>query len=43
MAAKESADDKTFRFRNDLLWTGMGGNYFLWAKMFNPRIILCAK
>ena len=34
MAAKESADDKTFRFRNDLLWTGMGGNYFLWAKMF---------
>ena len=28
MAAKE------FRFRIDLLWTGLGENYFLWAKVF---------
>ena len=34
MAAKESTDDKMFRFRNNLLWTGLGGNHFLWVKIF---------
>ena len=34
MAAKEWTGDKTVRFRNDLLWTGLGGNYFLWSKTF---------
>ena len=29
MAAKEYIDDKMFRFRNDLLWTGMGENNLL--------------
>ena len=28
-------DDKTFPFRNDLLWTGLGENEFLWAKHVN--------
>ena len=32
MAAKEWTNDKTFRFRNCLLWTGLGRNYFLRAK-----------
>ena len=34
MAAKEWTDDKTFRFRNDLLWAGPGGDYVLWGKAF---------
>ena len=34
MAAKDWTDDKTFQFRNDLLWTGLRDNYFLWAKTF---------
>ena len=34
MAAKEWTDDKTFRFRNDLLWAGLGRNYFLCVKTF---------
>ena len=34
MTAKEWTDDKTFRFRNDLLCTGLGENYFLWKKHF---------
>ena len=34
MAAKEWTDDKTFRFRNDLLWAGPGGDNVLWAKAF---------
>ena len=33
MAAKEWSDNETFLFRNNL-WTGLGGNYFLWAKTF---------
>ena len=33
IAAKERTDHKTFQFRNDILWTGLG-NYFLWAKTF---------
>ena len=32
MAAKEWTDDKTFQFRKDLLWAGLGGNYFIGAK-----------
>ena len=34
---KVVAKDSTgwmFQFRNDLLWTRLGGNYFLWAKGF---------
>ena len=27
-------DNKIFRFRNDLLWTELGGNYFLCTKTF---------
>ena len=34
MAAKEWTDSKTFWFRNNLLWTGLGENYFLWVKTF---------
>ena len=34
MAAMVSTDNKTFQFRNDLLWTGLGEKYFLWAKAF---------
>ena len=34
MAAKVWTDNKTFQFRNDLLWTGLGEKYFLWAKAF---------
>ena len=34
MAAKEWTEDKIFLLRNDLLWTGLGGNAFLWAKIF---------
>ena len=37
MTVKEMTDDKTFGFRNDLLWTGLGGNYFLWAKTFSRK------
>ena len=33
MAAREWSDNETFLFRN-VLWTGLGGNYFLWAKTF---------
>ena len=33
MAAKEWSDNETFLFRN-VLWTGLGGNFFLWAKTF---------
>ena len=33
MAAKEWSDNETFQFRN-VLWTGLGGNFFLWAKTF---------
>ena len=29
MAAKEWTGNKMFRFRIDLLWTRLGGNYFL--------------
>ena len=29
---KEWTDNKTFQFRNDLLWTGLQGNYLLWTK-----------
>ena len=32
MAAKKWTDNKMFRFKNDILWTGLGGNDFLWAK-----------
>ena len=32
MGAKEQNVD--ILFRNYLLWTGLGGNYFLWAKTF---------
>ena len=35
MAAKKWTDIKTFQFRNDLLWTGLEGNYFLWTKTFS--------
>ena len=34
MATKQLNDDKMFRFRNNLLWTGLRGNYFLWTKTF---------
>ena len=34
MTANEWTDDKTFRLRNDLLWTGLGEKYFLWVKAF---------
>ena len=34
MAAKEWTDHKMFKFRNDLLWTGLGGKYFICAKTF---------
>ena len=34
VAAMESTDNEMFRFRNNLLWTGMGGNYLLWVKIF---------
>ena len=43
MAAKEWTDRRMFQFRNDLLWTGLGGNYFPWAKIFQENIIVCAK
>ena len=33
MAAREWSDNETFLFRN-VLWTGLGGNYFLWTKTF---------
>ena len=38
MAVRGWTDDKTFRFRNDLLWTGLGEKYFIWAEA-----IACAK
>ena len=31
MTAKERTDNKTFQFIIYPLWTGLGGNYFLWA------------
>ena len=34
MPAMESTDDKTFWFRNDLLCTGLGEKYLIWAKAF---------
>ena len=34
MTVKERTDDKTFGFRNNLLWTGLEGNYFFLAKTF---------
>ena len=37
MAAKEWTDDKVFQFRNNLLWIGLGGKYFLWAKAFQGK------
>ena len=33
-AAKEWTDNKTFRFRIYLLWTGLGGNYLYGQKHF---------
>ena len=30
--AKEWTENTKFRFRNDLIWTELGGNYLLWAK-----------
>lgn len=34
MAAQEWTGDRTFQFRNDTLWTRLGGNQFLWAETF---------
>ena len=34
MATKKWTEYKTFRFRFDILRIGLGGNYFLWAKIF---------
>lgn len=34
MVPKERTGHKTFQFRNDLNWTGLGENYFLCAKAF---------
>ena len=44
MAAKEWTDNKTFQFRNYLLWTGLGGKNFPMGKtIFGKQKIVCAK
>ena len=35
--------DKAFPFRNDLLWTGLGENDFLWAKHVNKWLFVQSK
>ena len=37
MAGNKRADDKMLRFRNDLLWTGLGGNNLPRAKIFSKK------
>ena len=34
MVPKERTGHKTFQFRNDLNWTGLGENYFLCTRAF---------
>ena len=36
-------NDKAFPFRNDLLWTGLGENDFLWAKHVNKWLFVQSK
>ena len=40
LAAKKWTDNITFQFRNDLLWTGLQGNYLLATKIFLGKWII---